>query len=142
MGITEYVSSTHTFRILICSFDTETVAVARRIHRALPQSCGLYTYVSDGPGHSDGLYDVVARQYEKLLHVKFKATPDPAAVVNGWNPTLVALLQRVFGIPESVAARREGPDVQILLSARALDEAEIRNDIADAIATALRRAGL
>jgi hypothetical protein len=132
MGITEYVRPTHTFSILICSFDAETAPVARRIHYALRHSSGLYTSI----GGADSLYNVVARHYEKLLHVTLTETSDPAAVIAGWNATLVVPIQRALGVPEIVVPRKSDgdPDAQILLSMSS------RNKVADTVAGVLRTA--
>jgi hypothetical protein len=147
MGITEYVPTKHTFSVLICAFDEDCVHVARRIQRACPQVCGLYTYNStSGSQFVDPLFDVVIRQYTAVVFVcRTLEMAEPAVSVVGRNPALVTHLRRRCGSSDAASGTCVSlpvafePSAKILLSARALNEPEMRNPIIDRIVAALLR---
>jgi hypothetical protein len=143
MGITEYIPSKCTFSVLICAFDEDSARVARRIQRTCQQVCGLYTYnsTSGSPTPADSMFDIVARQYRTKIVVRPKLEAEPAVAILGRKagPLRAAVAGAAstgtFHTRSPMAAY--DPDMQILLSPRALDESEIYTLIADQVAAAI-----
>lgn len=137
MGITEYVPTKHTFRVLICAFDEDSARVARRIQRSCQQICGLYTHSSS----IDSLYDVVARQYNTLIFIMPKIETEPAVAITGdgagWLRSALPGAAETgtlrFGAPVTAYT----PYAQIMLSPQTLDEPEIYVPIADQVVAAI-----
>jgi hypothetical protein len=140
MGITEYVSSSHTFGVLICAKNDDLcAAAARRIQRSTPQFYGLYTYNSISASEVDPLYAFVARQYRTVVWLR--AGIDVIPVICATAPALVATLQRAlqhYGTTTSRATCDSDADATIFAPHTILDSAETRNEFADYVATALQ----
>ena len=145
MGITEYVASRHTFGILICvihdGVNVGALTLARRLQAATATVCGLYAHATAAAAATtDTLFARVAPQYRMILHIcaSNKATPQPLLCVSG-PPEAVSVLRSVFASTETAVVATGDSDLRVSISGPGLDEASIRNQIADILAGAVLR---
>jgi hypothetical protein len=145
MGITEYVASRHTFGILICvihdGVNVGALALARRLHAAAPMICGLYAHATADPlVVSDTLFARVSLQYRMILYVcaSDKKTSTPLLYLSGPREA-IAIVRAAFAPAETTAVTYTDPALRIAVAEPGLDDASIRNQIADILVGALSR---
>jgi hypothetical protein len=145
MGITEYVASRHTFRILICvihdGMNVNTLTLARRIHAAAANICGLYAHATTAATDSaDSLFRRIASQYRMILYID--TTTAPHLHISG-PPEATAILQDAFDPAAAAVTITHMPPtdrtMRVAIGASGLDDAATRTRIADNLAAALLR---
>ena len=152
MGITEYVAARHTFGILICvihdGINLGTLSLARRLHTAGTSVCGLYahattttdeTLLSDYLISRDTLCMRIAQQYRIILNIcaSGKTTLHPLIYIDGPS-NVISAISNAFPSVE-ISSNVSGHNIRIAISEPGIDDACIRNYIADILIDILLR---
>jgi phage replication-related protein YjqB (UPF0714/DUF867 family) len=105
--LVEYMPPTQRFDVLICAIhatvEPGTAEIAREIHAAATNRCGLYIHWDKRHKTShlfdDPLFDTVVRQYKTVISIHGMRSTDQIAHIGGLDKAAVRTLRQALGLP-------------------------------------------